>query len=128
MAVPTLKLKLDPLTNSVIEDARTRRPSPSSSMGSNDASARTRLSRRDGSRSMADPTNPRRRRAAGPNPMDEENFPPRSPTRDAVEREMREPSNVRGSHEPVPRREPPAKEVEAKEEGDSAEDDAGREV
>ena len=55
--------------------------------------------------------------------MDEENFPERSPTRDAVEREMREPSNVRGSNEPVPRREPPAKEA-----ADEGEGEAGREV
>jgi hypothetical protein len=30
--------------------------------------------------------------------MEEENFPTRSPTRDAVEREMDEPGNLQGSH------------------------------
>ena len=58
------------------------------------------------------PYRKRKGTAAGPNPMDEENFPTRSPTRDAVEREMREPSNVRGPADPAPRRAPPAKEMD----------------
>lgn len=49
---------------------------------------------------------------ADQNPMDEENFPDRSPTRDAVEREMDEPSNLRGPAHPKPRREPPTYEGE----------------
>ncbi|HVM45797.1 MAG TPA: hypothetical protein VM582_07660 [Candidatus Thermoplasmatota archaeon] len=76
---------------------------------------------------MVEPQEPRRRRTSSPNPMEEENFPTRSPTRDAVEREMREPSNVRGPSSPVPRREPPAKEAEAAEEGAEPQG-GGREV
>lgn len=38
------------------------------------------------------------------NPMEEENFPPKSPTRRAVERQMDEPSNVRGPTNPTPSR------------------------
>ena len=59
-----------------------------------------------------------------PSPMDEENFPTRSPTRDAVEREMREPSNVRGPAEPAPKRKPPVREMR-EEEGAADEDLAG---
>ena len=47
------------------------------------------------------------RRAArmpSPNPMDEENFPPNNPTRKSAEKHMNEPSNVRGSRDPVPKR------------------------
>lgn len=40
--------------------------------------------------------------------MSEENFPPRSPTRDAVEREMSEPANLVGSTGKHPRRIPRA--------------------
>lgn len=54
----------------------------------------------------------KRRDASGQNPMDEENFPTRSPTRDAVEREMREPSNVRGPAHPTPARKPPIHEAD----------------
>lgn len=63
----------------------------------------------------------RKRRApdASPNPMEEENFPTRSPTRDAVEREMQEPSNIRGPAQPAPRKTPPTQEAP---EGDSHED------
>lgn len=43
---------------------------------------------------------------ATPNPMDEENFPPNNPTRRSAEKHMNEPSNVRGSQDPVPRRMP----------------------
>lgn len=46
-------------------------------------------------------TPPRRRKASSPNPMEEENFPTSSPTRRAVEREMDEPSNLRGPSDPV---------------------------
>lgn len=49
-----------------------------------------------------------------PNPMDEENFPPNNPTRKSAEKHMNEPSNVRGSKEPVPKRLPT---TEADEEG-----------
>ncbi len=59
-----------------------------------------------------------------PSPMDEENFPTRSPTRDAVEREMREPSNVRGPGDPAPKRKPPVREMR-EEEGAADEDLAG---
>lgn len=38
--------------------------------------------------------------------MDEENFPARSPTRDAVEREMDEAENLTGSSKPIPGRQP----------------------
>lgn len=41
---------------------------------------------------------PERRRPRAGEPMEEENFPTRSPTRDAVEREMDEPGNLQGSH------------------------------
>ena len=58
------------------------------------------------------PSRRRKDAAPGPNPMHEENFPTRSPTRDAVEREMREPSNVRGPSDPAPRRVPPLKEMD----------------
>lgn len=54
---------------------------------------------------------PERRKAKGPNPMDEENFPTDNPTRRAVDREMREPSNIRGPAEPIPRRKPPIHEA-----------------
>lgn len=58
----------------------------------------------------------RRRRSSeadqGPNPMEEENFPTESPTRRAVERDMREPSNIRGPSEPIPRRRPPIQEAD----------------
>lgn len=43
---------------------------------------------------------------AGPNPMEEENFPRNNPTRKSADKNMREPSNVRGSQDPVPRRMP----------------------
>ena len=60
---------------------------------------------------------PERRRkpsdaSQGPNPMEEENFPTDSPTRRAVERDMREPSNVRGPSDPIPRRRPPIQEAD----------------
>ena len=48
--------------------------------------------------------------------MEEENFPGRSPTRDAVEQKMQEPSNVRGPTDPIPREEPPRKEATGDEE------------
>lgn len=51
------------------------------------------------------------RRTKGQNPMHEENFPTHSPTRDAVERDMREPSNLRGPAQPPPQRRPPLKEA-----------------
>jgi hypothetical protein len=41
-----------------------------------------------------------------PDPMDEENFPPNNPTRKSAEKHMNEPSNVRGSRDPVPKRLP----------------------
>lgn len=41
-----------------------------------------------------------------PDPMDEENFPPNNPARKSAEKHMNEPSNVRGSREPVPKRLP----------------------
>lgn len=56
-----------------------------------------------------------------PNPMDEENFPPNSPTRRAVNREMDEPSNVRGPSKPTPDKTKPS----PAEIGDSS---GGREV
>lgn len=65
---------------------------------------------------MEQPHDPRRRKAHGQNPMDEENFPDRSPTRDAVEREMREPGNLRGPASGAPRRTPPTKELDEEEE------------
>lgn len=43
---------------------------------------------------------------AGPNPMDEENFPRNNPARKSAEKHMNEPSNVRGSQDPVPKRMP----------------------
>ena len=46
-----------------------------------------------------------------PTPMDEENFPTRSPTRDAVEREMREPENL-APPLPMDRKKRPLKEFE----------------
>lgn len=55
---------------------------------------------------------PERRKGKGPSPMDEENFPTDNPTRRAVDREMREPSNVRGPTDPIPRRRPPLQEAE----------------
>lgn len=58
-----------------------------------------------------DEPEPKRRGMKPQNPMEEENFPPRSPTRDAVEREMREPGNVRGPARPTPEKRPPLKEV-----------------
>lgn len=54
---------------------------------------------------------PERRRLKPQNPMDEENFPERSPTRDAVEREMQEPGNIRGPARPLPQKRPPLQEV-----------------
>lgn len=50
---------------------------------------------------------------------EEENFPKRSPTRDAVEREMREPSNLRGPA-PAKRRMPPMKEAGEAQLGDGS--------
>lgn len=58
-----------------------------------------------------DEPEPTRRRAKPQNPMEEENFPSHSPTRDAVEREMREPGNVRGPTRPTPEKRPPLKEA-----------------
>lgn len=52
----------------------------------------------------------RKRRSAGP--MDEENLPDRSPTRDAVEKEMDEPSNLSGTHRPAAGERPPRHETE----------------
>lgn len=64
-----------------------------------------------------------------PNPMEEENFPTRSPTRDAVEREMREPGNLHGPAEPAPRRKPPVKDMREEEgAGDEDMSGAGREI
>ncbi len=65
------------------------------------------------------PSMPRRK----PSPMDEENFPTRSPTRDAVEREMQEPGNIRGPTEPIPKRKPPIHDLEDADLGDG-----GREI
>jgi len=75
------------------------------------------------------PEPPRRKRSSErpdvqsgvPNPMEEENFPTESPTRRAVERDMREPSNVRGPSSPIPRRDPPLKEAEDREEAEPKE-------
>lgn len=58
---------------------------------------------------------PQRKKAPSQNPMEEENFPSRSPTRDAVEREMREPGNLRGPASPTPRKSPPMKELDEEE-------------
>jgi len=57
----------------------------------------------------------------GPNPMDEENFPRNNPTRKSADKHMSEPSNVRGSRDPVPRRMP----VTEAEGGESSGEDAG---
>lgn len=51
-------------------------------------------------------------RSIAPNPMEEANFPEDSPTRRAVEREMREPANVRPSGSPLPRQRPPIQEID----------------
>lgn len=48
---------------------------------------------------------------AGPNPMDEENFPRNNPTRKSADKNMREPSNVRGSKDPVPDKPQPIQEA-----------------
>lgn len=42
---------------------------------------------------------------------DEENFPRRSPTRDAVDREMKEPRNLREPAQPKPKKSPPTREM-----------------
>lgn len=57
---------------------------------------------------------------AGPNPMEEENFPTNNPTRKSADKNMREPSNVRGSRDPVPDKGVPNKEA-----GDGMAGDAG---
>lgn len=54
---------------------------------------------------------PKKKRAGSPNPMDEENFPTNNPTRRAVERDMKEPSNVRGPSDPTPHKKPPIQEA-----------------
>lgn len=53
----------------------------------------------------------RRRKDAPISPMEEENFPD-SPQRRAADREMDEPSNLRPSADPIPRRRAPAREAE----------------
>ncbi|HET6404786.1 MAG TPA: hypothetical protein VFH78_09065 [Candidatus Thermoplasmatota archaeon] len=57
-------------------------------------------------------TEPVRRKASGNvDPTAEENFPD-NPTRRAADREMNEPANLRPSARPLPRREPPARELD----------------
>lgn len=73
---------------------------------------------------------PKRRHLKPQNPMEEENFPEHSPTRDAVEREMREPGNVRGPTRPVPRTRPPLPEASDDTAGDdtAGDEDASAEA
>ena len=53
----------------------------------------------------------------GPDPMGEENFPRNNPTRRSADEKMSEPSNVRPSNDPLPRRTPPTQEGAAGSEG-----------
>lgn len=54
----------------------------------------------------------------GPDPMEEENFPQNNPTRKSADKHMREPSNVRGSRDPVPRKPQPIHEAGGEEAGE----------
>ena len=52
----------------------------------------------------------KRKKGAPTDPTAEENFPD-NPTREAADREMDEPENLRSSARPIPRREPPEREL-----------------